>query len=76
MFRCHVCGSDKARPDIVTQMFRIDGKPVIVENIPANICIRCKEVVFDISTAENIRSMVHGKARPIKSVMTDVFDFA
>jgi len=76
MFRCHVCGSDKARPDFVTRMFRIDGKPVMVENIPANICIRCKEAVFDIATADNIRSMVHGKARPVKSVMTDVFEFA
>jgi YgiT-type zinc finger domain-containing protein len=64
------------KQDIVTQIFLIEGKPVIIEDIPAKICVRCEEAIFDISTAEKIRLMIHGNARPKKSVMADIFEFA
>ncbi len=73
MFQCHVCGSKEARENLLTQIFLIDNKPVIVEYVPANVCVRCGEAVFDISTIEKIRCMIYGKAKPVKSVITDVF---
>lgn len=76
MFQCHVCGSEQARQDFVTQVFLLDDKPVIVHDIPAKVCVRCGESVFDISTIEKIRRMVHGEAVPVKSVVTEVFEFA
>ncbi len=76
MFKCHICGSNESYPSPVTQTFQVDGKPVVVENIPASICIRCKEHTFDLSTAEKVRAMIHGKAKPKRTVLTDVFEFA
>jgi len=32
MFRCNICGSDQMKYGIVTQMFQIEGKPVIIEH--------------------------------------------
>ena len=76
MFQCHVCGSTEAKESLETQFFWIDERPVIVEHIPAMVCVRCGEVIFEIETIEKIRRMIHGEAKPIKSITTEVFEFA
>jgi YgiT-type zinc finger domain-containing protein len=76
MFRCHVCGSIRAREELVNEVFQIDGKPVLVENIPAQVCERCGEQIFSKETAEKVRLLVHGKTKPAKSVKMDVFVYA
>ncbi len=75
MFLCHVCGSKEYKKDDVNEVFNIDNKPVFVEKIPAIICVRCGEESFSRETTERIRQMVHGKAKPIKSISMDVFAY-
>jgi len=76
MFKCHVCGSMEYRDEFVSEIFHIDGKPVLVEKIPAQVCGRCGEEIFGRETTEKVRLLVHGKAKPIKSVQMDVFAYA
>jgi YgiT-type zinc finger domain-containing protein len=76
MFHCHICGSHEARQELVSEVFEIEGNPVLVENIPAEVCIRCREAVFSRKTTERVRRMVHGEAKPVKSVQMDVFAFS
>jgi len=76
MFQCHVCGAKEARSELVDEVFLIDGRFVLVENIPATVCAHCGEVTFSRETAEKIRRMVHGQAEPIKTVPLDVFAFS
>lgn len=76
MFQCHVCGSNEARDELVSEVFQIDVKPVLVERIPARVCARCGEATFSRETTEKIRRMVHGEAKPLKSVRMDVFAYA
>jgi HTH-type transcriptional regulator/antitoxin MqsA len=40
MFNCHICGNTAARNEFVSEVFTIDGRPVLVEHIPAQICER------------------------------------
>lgn len=75
MFYCHVCGSTEGKEGFVNEVFQIDDKPVLVEHIPAMVCNRCGEEIFSHETTEEIRRMVHGKAKPVKSVSMDVFTF-
>ncbi len=75
MFRCDVCGSAEKKEDLVTEVFLIDNKPVMVEHIPASVCARCGEETFSRETTERIRRMVHGEARPKKSISMEIFDF-
>lgn len=75
MFRCHVCGKTESRQELVNEVFDIDGKPVRVEQIPATVCAHCGEPVFSRDTAERVRRMVHGKAKPIKSIQLDAFAY-
>jgi YgiT-type zinc finger domain-containing protein len=76
MFKCHVCGSTESHEEFVSEVFQIDGKPVLVEHVPAQVCARCGEEVFSRETAENVRLIVHGNKKPIKSVQMDVFSYA
>lgn len=76
MFRCHVCGKTEWREKLVSEVFDIDGKSVRVENIPATVCTNCGEPVFSRETTEKVRRMVHGEAKPVKSVQMDVFAFS
>lgn len=75
MFRCHVCGKTEGRQKLVSEVFDIDGKAVRVENIPATVCAHCGEPVFSREATERVRRMVHGEARPVKSVQLDVFAY-
>ena len=75
MFKCHVCGSSEEYLTEVSEVFQIDGKFFLVENIPAMVCSRCGEETFSRETTERIRSMLHGNAKPINSVPLDVFSY-
>jgi YgiT-type zinc finger domain-containing protein len=76
MFKCHVCGSTKAHRELVSEVFQIESLPVLVEHIPAQVCDQCGEEIFDSSTVEKVRLLVHGDAKPVKSVKMDVFAYA
>lgn len=76
MPRCHVCGSQEWKSDSVNEVFELDGKCVLVENIPAHVCLRCGEETFSRETTERIRRMVHGAATPVRSVAMEVFSYA
>ena len=76
MFECHVCGNKGARAEFVSEVFLIDGRRVLVEHIPANVCDRCGEPEFSADVAETVRKMIHGGARPTKTETLDVFALA
>ena len=75
MFHCHICGSNQAHLERVDEVFLIDGKPILVEGIPAQVCSRCQELTFSRETTEKIRQMLHGESEPIKSMSIQVFAF-
>ena len=76
MFNCHVCGHNAAKSELVSEVFNLEGRRVLVENIPAHVCERCGEAAFSRETTELIRQMVHGAGRPVKTVPMDVFAMA
>jgi YgiT-type zinc finger domain-containing protein len=76
MFHCHVCGCTAAKPTPVSEIFTVDGRPVQVTDIPAQVCERCGEPTFSRETAEQIRQLVHSANQPVTTVPMDVFAFA
>ena len=60
MFQCHVCGNKSARDEFVSEVFTVDGRRVLVEQIPAQVCDRCGEATFSGDTAERVRRVVRG----------------
>ena len=76
MFNCHVCGHNAAKSESVSEVFNLEGRRVLVENIPAQVCEHCGEAAFSRETTEQIRRMVHGAGHPVKTVPLDVFAMA
>ena len=72
----HVCGHNAAKSELVSEVFNLGERRVLVEGIPALVCDRCGEVTFSRETTERIRQMVHGAGRPVKTVPMDVFAMA
>ncbi len=75
MFHCHVCGSYDAKTEYADEVFQIDSNPGLVEHIPVLVCQRCGEETFSRETTEQIRRMVHGETKLVKSVLMNVFVF-
>ena len=76
MFHCHVCGHNAAKSELVSEVFNLEGRRVLVENISALVCEHCGEAVFSRETTEQVRQMVHGAGHPVKTVPMDVFAMA
>lgn len=75
MDKCHICGSTEFREEQVSEVFKINGNHVLVDHIPAKVCLRCGELIFSRETTETIRQLVHGKMKPKKTIRMDVFEY-
>lgn len=75
MFKCHLCSSNKSHIKNISEVFQIDGKFYLVENIPATVCSNCGEAIFSRATTEHIRSMLHGNYQPIQTISMDVYAY-
>jgi HTH-type transcriptional regulator / antitoxin MqsA len=75
MFKCHVCNLEDCHQELVSEIFQIDGKFYLVEQIPATVCSHCGEESFSRETTERIRLMLHGETQPLKSISVDVFTY-
>lgn len=72
MFKCQICGNLTATTAFVNEVFTIDDRRVLVEQVPAQVCQRCGETTFSRETTERIRRLVHD-TRPTKTVPLEVF---
>jgi YgiT-type zinc finger domain-containing protein len=76
VFTCDACGSHDSQTETVAEVFEVDGRRVLVDNIPVQVCVQCGEMSFSRETAEKVRQLVHGDAQPISVVEVEVFEFA
>ncbi len=76
MFQCDICGATEFRTEMVSEVFLIDGKRVLVEDIPARVCTHCGEPTFSRETTEKVRRLVHGDTLPVDIVQMEVYEFA
>ena len=75
MFECHICNSRKSHPENVSEVFQIDGRFHLMENIPATVCSKCGEAIFSRATTEHIRSMLHSNSQPIQTISMAVYAY-
>ncbi len=76
MFVCTVCRGNECRIELVEEVFKVDGRYVLVGGVPSTVCQRCGEHSFSRGTVEKVRLLVHGQAGPTKSVPMHVYQFA
>ena len=76
LIACNVCNAKEGRMETVEEVFRVDGRYVLVGGVPSTVCQRCGERSFTRDTTEKVRLMVHGRAAATKSVPMQVYEFA
>lgn len=74
--KCEICGVGTRLPKSVSEHFFINGKWILVEHIPAEVCSHCGEATFSAETAEHIRLIVQSGTPPRTAIYTDVYEYA
>ena len=60
--RCHVCGANM-RERTVRQDFWIKEKLIVIENVPAGVCLQCGERVVNADTGKRIAALLKDSKR-------------
>ena len=76
MFTCAVCHGKENCRELVEEVYRVEGRYVLVDGVPSTVCQRCGERSFSRETTEKVRQLVHGEAKAAKSVPMQVYEFA
>ena len=72
---CDVCRAAVTEAK-VTFTAELNGKLLVVENVPAKVCGQCGERLFSADTVERLQKTVWEQNTPVRIVETPVFDFA
>jgi YgiT-type zinc finger domain-containing protein len=60
----------------VKYTLEVDGNLIVVENVPARVCVETGEQLFTPETVERLQSLVSGKSLPKRVMEVPVFEFA
>jgi len=59
----------------VSYVLELDGKLIIIENVPARVSLETGEKYFSPETVEKIQETVWSKKKPKRLLETPVFEF-
>ncbi len=73
--------SDQREPETmvekqVTYTVEAEGRIVVIEHVPARVCVETGEQFFSPQTVERIHAIVRGGGKPARTVQTPVYEFA
>ena len=60
----------------VRYTLEVEGKLIIIENVPARVCLETGEQFFSPETVEHLQGMVWEQRKPTRVVEVPVFEFA
>ena len=59
----------------VTYTLEHEGKFMIVENVPARVCMETGEQFFSPETVEHLQNLAQGNRKPTKIIETPVYAY-
>jgi YgiT-type zinc finger domain-containing protein len=60
----------------VTYTIELEGRVVVIENVPARVCAETGERFFAPDTVERIHQIIRGGQKPTRVVQTPVYEYA
>jgi YgiT-type zinc finger domain-containing protein len=60
----------------VNYAMEINGKFVIIENVPARVCVETGEQLFSPDTVERLQEIIGTESQPSRIIETPVFEFS
>ena len=73
--RCAFCKGE-TEDRMIRYIQEYNGRVVIIENVPAEVCSQCGEQLLRPEVAEKLQKIVWGKAPNPKIAKVDSYDFA
>ncbi|MDO8635245.1 MAG: type II toxin-antitoxin system MqsA family antitoxin [Dehalococcoidia bacterium] len=75
MNKCPFCGGQLDKKTITyPQVY--EGKIYILENVPAEVCTQCGEVLISPEVLEKIQELVWSREKPGRKAEVPVYDLA
>ena len=73
--KCVFCGG-KAIKAVVTFTYEEEGKFLIIEHVPAEICTRCGEKMYSPEVTDELLRLARKATKPARRIEVPVYDFA
>lgn len=73
--KCPVCGG-RLEQKRVTHPQHLEGNIIILENVPAEVCRQCGEVLLAPSVVEQLQKVVWSAGAPKRTAVFPVYDLA
>jgi len=61
---------------MVTYVLDDDGKIIVVENVPARVCVETGERLYSPETVERLQQMIWRENQPVRILETPVYEYA
>ncbi|MBI5141645.1 MAG: type II toxin-antitoxin system MqsA family antitoxin [Nitrospirae bacterium] len=75
MNKCVFCGG-RVETKLVTFSYEDDGKRLLVEHVPADVCEQCGEQTYAPDVADELLRFAGNEFKPVKIIEVPVFDYA
>lgn len=73
--KCSFCGG-RVEKRKVTFTCEHRGKLLLVENVPAEVCVQCGEKTYSPEVTDELLRFAKKGVKPVKTLKVPVFDFA
>lgn len=73
--KCDVCTVGDRRKELIRYHVDLNGKLVVVENVPALVCDHCGEIGIAPQVASSVQRTVWEGKPPLRAVETPVYEF-
>ncbi|WP_428102468.1 hypothetical protein [Candidatus Rariloculus sp.] len=60
----------------VTYHIEIEGKLILVQNVPARVNVETGERMFSPETVEHLQELLRSRQRPARTIETPVYEYA
>lgn len=75
MKKCPFCGGE-LEEKVITHPQSYEGKVYILENVPAEVCSQCGEVLLLPKVVERMQQLVWSGVAPRRTIQVPVYDLA
>ena len=73
--KCVFCGGKVVKRE-VTFTYEEDGKFLIIEHVPAEVCVRCGEKMYSPEVTDELLNLARKKTKPSGKIEVPIYEFA
>lgn len=72
--KCAICGGNVEKKTTKLELW-VDGKLLVIEDVPAKVCENCGENYFSAKVSKQIDKLLESKLKALRKLEVPVFSF-